>query len=80
MRGSKAKSLRRAAKQFAHGEDQIVKVNVHQKMCGTQRVVLQDGTALTQPVYHEVHQELWAADSPRCMYKMLKKEHRDARQ
>jgi hypothetical protein len=72
MRGSKAKMLRRVA-EVARGVDQYITVNVHQKMCGTNRVVLQDGTAVTQPVFHEVSQRLWAADSARCMYKQLKR-------
>ena len=73
MRGSKAKMLRRVAAEVARGVDQYITVNVHQKMCGTNRVVLQDGTAVTQPVFHEVSQRLWAADSARCMYKQLKR-------
>jgi hypothetical protein len=73
MRGSKAKMFRRVAAEVAQGANEQITVNVHQKMCGTQRVVLQDGTSVVQPVFHEVHQVLWAADSPRCMYKQMKR-------
>lgn len=74
MRGSRAKYLRKQANGLALGAESYVEVNVHQKQCGVQRVVLQDGTASVQPVFHGVHQKLWAADSPRCMYKQLKRE------
>jgi hypothetical protein len=74
MRGTKAKMLRRVAADLSVGADEYVEVNVHQKQCGVQRVVLEDGTALMQPVFHEVSQRLWAADSARCMYKQLKRE------